>query len=374
MMPDAATLPVRVAVSGRTVFIDHLRVALTALVLFHHAAITYGAAGGWYLREAPEGSSLALTVFVALNQAFFMGFFFLIAGYFTPGSYDRKGPWRFASDRLLRLGLPLLVFGFVLDPLTVALAHAHSVPDVFAIWGRMMSRLWFSSGPLWFAQALLNFAAAYMVWRAIAGPPPRAERPLPGHGAIFASAVAVGAAAFLLRLEWPVGEAVSNLQLGYFASYIVMFAAGVAAVRGRWLERVGPSLAGPWLAVSAVALLGFLAAIAIGGTRGYAGGWTVKAAIYAFFEPFFAWGVILGLLLLFRTRLNVPMRWSAFLAGRAYTVYVIHPPVLVGVALALQPLDAPMAVKFLLAGTLACVASTLAASAILLVPGARRVL
>jgi peptidoglycan/LPS O-acetylase OafA/YrhL len=84
--------------------------------------------------------------------------------------------------------------------------------------------------------------------------------------------------------------------------------------------------------------------------------------------------VILGLLLLFRTRLNVPMRWSAFLAGRAYTVYVIHPPVLVGVALALQPLDAPMAVKFLLAGTLACVASTLAASAILLVPGARRVL
>jgi hypothetical protein len=32
-------------------------------------------------------------VFVTLNQAFFMGFFFLIAGYFTPASFDRKGAW-----------------------------------------------------------------------------------------------------------------------------------------------------------------------------------------------------------------------------------------------------------------------------------------
>jgi peptidoglycan/LPS O-acetylase OafA/YrhL len=349
-------------------------VVLTALVVFHHAAITYGAAGGWYLREAPEGSNLGLTLFVTLNQAFFMGFFFLIAGYFTPASYDRKGPWRFAIDRLIRLGLPLLVFGFVLDPLTDALARAHSVQGVFVIWGRMMSRFWFSSGPLWFAQALLNFAAAYMVWRAVTRPVARPDRPLPGHGAIFLSAVAVGVAAFLLRLVFPVGETVSNLLFGYFASYIFLFVAGIAAARGRWLERVDLSLAAPWLVVSAAALLLLLVAIALGGPGGYSGGWTVKAAIYAFFEPFFAWGVILGLLWLFRTRLNVATRWSAFLAARAYTVYIIHAPVLVGTALALQPLSAPPLVKFLLAGTLACCASVLVGSAMLLVPGARRVL
>jgi len=65
---------------------------------------------------------------------------------------------------------------------------------------------------------------------------------------------------------------------------------------------------------------------------------------------------------------------SRFLSARAYTVYVIHPPVLVGVALALQPLAAPALAKFVLCGTLACVASVLVASAILLAPGARRVL
>jgi hypothetical protein len=66
----------------------------------------------------------------------------------------------------------------------------------------------------------------------------RTERPLPGHAALFVSAVAVGAAAFLLRLVSPVGETISNLQPGYFASYVVLFAAGIAGARGRWLERV----------------------------------------------------------------------------------------------------------------------------------------
>jgi peptidoglycan/LPS O-acetylase OafA/YrhL len=359
---------------NRTPFIDHLRVAMTALVVFHHAAITYGAAGGWYLREEPEGSSHWLVLFVTLNQAFFMGFFFLIAGYFTPASYDRKGAWRFAADRLLRLGLPLLVFGFVLDPLTVALAHAHSPEGVFVRWGRMMAQGWFSSGPLWFAEALLIFAAAYMVWRAIDGAPARTERPLPGHRAVFVAAMAVGVAAFLLRLVFPVGDTISNLQLGYFASYVLLFAAGIAGARGRWLERVELRLAIPWLLVSVIALLGLLGSFRFATPGGYLGGFTIKAAIYAFFEPFFAWGVILGLLWLFRTRLNVGTRWSAFLSARAYTVYVIHPPVLVGVALALQPVVAPAWVKFVMAGTLACCASVLMSSLILLTPGARRVL
>ncbi|WP_181923822.1 hypothetical protein [Streptomyces inhibens] len=39
-----------------------------------------------------------------------MGFFFMIAGYFTPASYDRKGARPFLRDCLKRLGVPLLAF------------------------------------------------------------------------------------------------------------------------------------------------------------------------------------------------------------------------------------------------------------------------
>ncbi len=361
---------------NRTPFIDHLRVAMTALVVFHHAAITYGASGGWYLYEAPRGSSPSLTLFTAANQAFFMGFFFLIAGYFTPGSLDRKGPARFAADRLLRLGVPLLVFGFLLDPFTVALAHAHNPPALLSYWTWLIAHGRFSSGPLWFAEALLIFAALYMLFSALQRPSVAAEPcpRLPGHPAILFSAVAVGGAAFALRLFFPVGISISNLQIGYFASYAFLFAIGIVAARGRWLERVTWRLAAPWLLVSALAFGTLVGFAHFAGKTGYAGGWSVEALFYAFFEPFFAWGVILGLLWLFRARVNHSTGFTRFLSARAYTVYVIHPPLLVGIALALDKWDVPGPVMAAGVGTLACCASVLAASVVLLLPGARRVL
>ena len=52
-----------------------------------------------------------------LNQSYFMCLFFFLSGYFTPSSYDRKGPMRFLADKLQRLGIPFLAFTFVLGPM-----------------------------------------------------------------------------------------------------------------------------------------------------------------------------------------------------------------------------------------------------------------
>ncbi len=41
----------------RDLYIDRLRVVMTALVVLHHTAITYGAPGGWFWNELhPSGS------------------------------------------------------------------------------------------------------------------------------------------------------------------------------------------------------------------------------------------------------------------------------------------------------------------------------
>src|SRR5687768_11841205 len=68
----------------RNAAIDHLRIVLTGLVIFHHVAIAYGGSGGWYWREEANSSQPLLLMFNATNQAFFMGVFFLFAGYYTP--------------------------------------------------------------------------------------------------------------------------------------------------------------------------------------------------------------------------------------------------------------------------------------------------
>ena len=93
----------------RLLFADRLRTVLTVLVIAHHTAITYGGSGGWFYREVHDGGaplSLALTLFCSINQSFFMGLFFLLAGYFSPPALVAKGLRRFVLDRLLRLRDP----------------------------------------------------------------------------------------------------------------------------------------------------------------------------------------------------------------------------------------------------------------------------
>ncbi len=124
-----------VAAPSRDLYIDRLRSVMTAFVILHHTAITYGAVGGWFYYELhPSGSisSLLLTMFCATNQAYFMGFFFLLAGYFTPASLERKGYAGFIGDRFLRLGLPLLAFILFLGPLTDAIAAVAKWPQLLA--------------------------------------------------------------------------------------------------------------------------------------------------------------------------------------------------------------------------------------------------
>ncbi|MBK9220092.1 MAG: hypothetical protein IPL70_17865 [Uliginosibacterium sp.] len=79
------------ALPPRAVLLDPIRIVLTLLVILHHTAITYGGGGDWYYKEAgaPEWMQRLLSILTATNQSFFMGFFFLLAGYLKKGFVDR---------------------------------------------------------------------------------------------------------------------------------------------------------------------------------------------------------------------------------------------------------------------------------------------
>ena len=368
--------------SQRTDFIDRLRVVLTALVIVHHTAITYGGSGGWFYREVTDGStasSLLLTLLCAVNQAFFLGLFFLIAGYLTPTSLARKGARHFLQDRLWRLGLPLLAFGFVLGPLTQALADAAKGSDVLDAWLGALLQGHFVIGPLWFALALLIFALGHVGWRLLRPEPVGPTRPVPGHARWLAAALAVGAAALAIRQFVPVGVNVLGLQLGYFASYVFLFALGCTAWRHRWLERVERAQALPWGCVGlAVLPTLFVAAALAGGLSGrpvnFNGGGSLPAVVYAFWEPFIAWGVIAMLLWQFRVRFNrASARWQGW-ADRAYGAFIVHAPVIVALSVAGRGWDAPPLLKFAVVSVAGTVLSFAVAGALRRIPGARRVI
>ncbi len=358
----------------RSAAIDHIRVVLTVLVVFHHVAIAYGGSGGWYWREQPNASNKGLLMLNAIDQAFFMGFFFLLAGYYTPASYERKGPGRFLRERLLRLGVPLLVYFFVLAPLTVALARTSKGFSFWPGWWAMTRPGVFGPGPLWFAEALLLFAGGYAIWRLLR-PAHGVARGLPGFGALTLTALILGGVSFLVRLVIPVGQEVAWLQLGYFPCYIYLFAAGCVAARSQLLKQITFPQARPWLVVSALAILTLPAVIFLHlGQGSFEGGLNSHAIYYALWDPFVAWGIILGMLWAARTYWSQATPLSAWLARHAYGAFIVHPPVVVGASLVAASWTISPVEKFAVVGIVACIGSFLAAAVLRAIPGARHVL
>ncbi|HTB97288.1 MAG TPA: acyltransferase family protein [Terracidiphilus sp.] len=381
-MPAQPAIP-----TARDFYIDRLRSVMTVFVLLHHTAIVYGAPGGWFWNELhPSGTaaSLLLTLFVSTNQAYFMGFFFLLAGYFTPGSLERKGYARFIGDRFLRLGIPLLAFGLLLGPLTAAIVNRFAEGGSFiATFTWLWQHKRFISGPLWFAQALLIFSLAYCLWRRFFGSSltntTRASRPIPRALTWLLSALVVGAAALAIRQFIPVGENVFGLQLAYFAAYIFLFAIGIAAWRYNWLRQLRWSNArvGIIAAILAWPLMPLAIALARAlnapGKSNFAGGFTWPAILYALWEPFVAWGLIAAWLLAFHRWMNRPSKLWSWLNRRAYAVYIIHPVVLVSISLAFHSWIAPALVKFAVTGSLTCIATWLLCDPLVRLPGIRNI-
>lgn len=360
-------------VSTRNAAIDHIRIVLTGLVILHHTAITYGGSGGWYWREEPNFSNMLLVTFNATNQSFFMGFFFLLAGYFTPVSFDRKGASRYLLDRFIRLGVPLLVYFFLISPFTIALGQLSEDGSLWGNWWHMITEGHFGPGPLWFAETLLIFALGYTAWRTFG--PKQVSATLPSHLGLVIIAFVLAVVAFLVRLVVPVGEEVLWLQLGFFPAYIFLFAAGCATSASRALENVTLAKARPWMFVSVVmvAVVWWVIQHPLDGGR-FEGGVSLNAVFYALWDPFTSWGFILGMLWGFRQFWSREIPLTRWLARRAFGAFIVHPPVVVAFSIAFISWTAPPIVKFFTVGTFAFIGSFMVASLLLSIPGANRIL
>ena len=359
---------------------------MTALVILHHTAITYGGSGGWFYNElhpSAAPSSLLLTFFCATNQAYFMGFFFLLAGYFTPASLEKKGYAFFLKDRFLRLGLPLLAFILILGPLTAAIVTAFQGdgfwPTIVWLWNHQR----IINGPLWFAEALLIFSLGYCLWRALFGAPlstaRRTPKPVPAYHWWLLCAIATTLGSVAIRQFVPTGENVFGLQLGYFAGYIVLFAVGIAAWRHDWLRLLTWKNARSWIITLLITWASLPVSIVAArmvngaGKSNFSGGFSWTAILYALWEPLVAWGAICLWLLIFRARMNQPSPLWDWLNRRAYAVYILHPPVLVTISLLLHFWAAPALIKFGVIGTLAILATWLISDPFVRIPGIRRI-
>jgi hypothetical protein len=360
------------------------------LVISMYAADTYSPFGNWYFADkagTDRLTAMALGTWQSFLQAFFMALLFAVSGYFARASFLKKGPARFARDRLVRLGAPTLLYMLVIGPLTqFYVAHswrpAPGTPFLAEWWRHIVDgEVWSESGPLWFCVALLAFSLIY------AALPKRAASPTlrglsPRIGAILGFAAVMAAATFVVRLAIPEGRSIVNLQLGDFPQYVLMFAAGIAAHRAGWAATTPSGDGARWIFAGVVGgLLAWAVLIGAGGALqghfdAYGGGWRWQAAAKSVWESAVCVTVSLGLIGLYRRRLNWTGPLFAFLSANAFAVYVFHPPILIAVTRALALwISGPALAKFALAWTGGAVLSFLFAALIARrIPGLRTIL
>ncbi|MGO9921126.1 MAG: acyltransferase family protein [Isosphaeraceae bacterium] len=374
----------------RFLYIDNLRILLTGLVVIHHAAVTYSDIPMWYYTEpAKDRSSVALDALLILDQTFFMGFFFLISGYFVPTSYDHKGGRAFLQDRLVRLGIPLAVFAVLLGPILVAGFYALARAEAAAkgadlsYWSFYLSSM--SPGPLWFVEVLLLFCALYVLARRFwTGPVPappievaRVRPPVEFMVAILGYSLTLAVLTSLWRMVVPVGQFWPIVGLptpAYLPQYASLFVVGLVACRRGWVQAL-PVSAG-WFGLTQ-ALFATVAVVPIAFWARSAFAASIRtwgSILYATWDSLFAVGVIVALLVLFRQKLNRQGTLASVMSQLAYTVYIIHPLVLVALGYAFRWLHAIAVVKFALIAVLGIPLCWASAYLVRALPYAKRVL
>jgi peptidoglycan/LPS O-acetylase OafA/YrhL len=364
----------------RLAYIDNIRIFLSMLVVAHHAGQPYGS-DGWWLFQSPLRSNW-IFLFFGVNEAFFMGLFFLMAGYFHPGSLDRKGPLKFVLDRLWRFGVPIVIMVLGITPVFI---YFHEVlfkhlPECGywpffsgAYLGVADRPLGWPGDPgihlefihLWFIQNLFIYGCLYALYRAFMGKRDSRPASLPtemipagkAHMALIGLVLWLFVTTFLIRIwksvdDWKVLLAIWEIEFAHVPQYVTMFTLGIVAARRNWFARIPARVGWVWLGVG-------LTCVALWMARGlgldipiWIGGFSIAAADRALWESVLCVGFCVGLLTLTRERFPNQTRFAKALSDSSFAVYIFHVPVVTLIQYALADSGLGAMAQFLIVSAL----------------------
>ena len=346
--------------------LDAIRTFVVVGLVFFHSALVFDASDDFYVKN-PETTSVT-TVLAGFGVLWAMPILFLIAGLGSYHSLRRRDPGGFAVERLLRLGVPLVVATVTIVPVPQWLRLKAADPAYDESYWRFLAQFfdvhldltnfpfvlrgaYFETGHLWFVVLLIAFSLllAPVVAVARAGP----DRAGPARDRLAAWVERRRGSSLWPAVVFAVVTAVLGMEESYAGwhrwAYLLFFLSGfvlasddrfraamrrdatlAAIVGGVLFLLAGPGLllAGddPFTEMTPVAL----AARALFGAAGWC--WVVA---------------ILGLLDRRRPRERPSAPWYAYLAVAALPLYVLHQPIVVAVAYFVVRWDAPMLVKYL---------------------------
>jgi hypothetical protein len=331
-------------------------------VVVQHVAVTYSGLGDWYYVEQVElgiAQTIIFGFYQSFTQSYFMGLMFLIAGYFVPVSYDKKGFGGFINDRIVRLGIPTAIYMIIIHPVLVygIMGHREEGAGLLASYADYIINLNFigESGPLWFAFALLIFSVIYaLIRKCFTLKAPANSKGFPSLSAITALILLMSLCSFLVRIVQPIGTNILNMQLCFFSQYVILFAIGIACKRNGWFEKLSYNVGKRWL-ISGLSF-GFILFLTImisggaldGDLDSFYGGIQWQSAAYSVWEAFVSVSMSIGLIALFKEKFNKQNELARAMSDNAFCVYVFHAPIVVALSYLFAPVTFLPIVKFII--------------------------
>jgi len=355
----------------RYLFLDNIKVFFTIIVIYWHTMVTYGDVGWWYYKESnpvDPFSEIFFLLVISIGGVFqtsLLGLFFLLGGYFTPKSYDRKGVRSFWKERLIRLGIPLILYIVLINPLMIYILSKLGIPpwssnpmlqgtfldfyfSSFLSWENFINFISFG-GPMWFLRVLLIFTAFYTVWRQITKLDSLQRKipkvfSIPRYSYLLILAIGLGCLTFLVRIVFPIDVRPLEIPWGQFIQYLTMFSIGVICIRYLWFEKMTKKHVKIWLITIIISLLIIYIDFFIAITKDvdfidFTGGANFHAFLFALVDNVICLGVIFVLIKVFYAKFNKQGPILQNLSISAYHMYLLHPLILVVVSLGFASLD-----------------------------------
>jgi glucans biosynthesis protein C len=338
----------------RLCWADNLRVLVIAAVVVFHAATAYLGGPSWYfMQRTTSGAWSALVLPGEVIAVFALGPLFLVAGWFAARSVAHRGAGAFARARLLRLGIPLLAFIFLINGLAdyVGQLRQDRHPSLAGFLGSA-----FGVGPMWFVAALLTFSLAYALLCRLHVPAALSRRS--AVQVLVAAAALIVVTAFLIWQRWPLDDATTFLDARWaeWPQGAVLFALGAwAGQAGRLEDLTARARQLGWTALAGVAalaaLLGYEQERGNLGSALHGAGWLtiLMTVLYGIISVAFT--VWFTAIIRARWTGSGPLRAGAGQAS--YATYFLHPLPLTAVMMLFGPLALAPELKFLIVAVVA---------------------
>jgi peptidoglycan/LPS O-acetylase OafA/YrhL len=342
----------------RFYYLDNLKVFLVILVIVHHVGQAYGPTGGFWHYQSSLGESIpALGRFFAVNAGFFMGFLFLISGYFFPMSYDRNNGKSFLQKRLLRFGIPLLFVFLIIEPVQMYFYYTVYSGNEPLSFFQYYAKIWFGVGGMpegfidsidrfphlnfgyaWFIQHLLVYAIFYWLFRKIFKKPILKQESKPFTALhMFIIFITIAVSSLIVRIWYPIDYWVGLLgffqvEIAHWPQYLVMFVVGIIAYRKNWLNTLSIKTGYTSLLIAILLALG----VYIGTLNALYGQFESWWKVWAIYESLLAVTMVFGLLTLFREIGNRTTPFLQTLSRSSFAAYIFHMPIVLTVQYALD--------------------------------------